>query len=105
MAPVLDASVYARMREKMRWSETQFYVGHLTLHVFPLMCALMFYERPQLQHGIVAAALHGFWFLSTDMDKAYVPMKKEEWHTLILIAFTAEILCCASAEQNWVAEA
>ena len=105
MAPVLDASVYARMREKMRWSEVEFYVGHLILHVLPLMCALLFYERPQLQHGIVSAALHGFWFLCTDMNKEYVDMKKEEWQTLMLIAFTTEILVCASANHKWIAEA
>lgn len=96
MARVLDDTVYARMRKKNNWSESLFYIGHVVFHIFPLVCAILFYERPNLFHGIVAVALHACWYLTHNLDDLYVPMKRQEWQTLMLMAFTMEIVCCVS---------
>ena len=104
MAPVLDASVYARMREKMlERSRVLRWASHPARPPSDVRVALLRTAAAPARHHFGGFAQ--FWFLCTDMNKEYVDMKKEEWQTLMLIAFTTEILVCASANYKWISEA
>ena len=94
IAPLLDKKIYQRMRTKSGWSVATFYAGHFVLHVAPLIYACLSLPRPQLWHGLSACTLHCFWYAVNDMDELYVPMKRSEWHALMLSAMTAEVLIC-----------
>lgn len=94
VAPLLDASVYKRMRKKNHWSLATFYAGHAAMHIAPMVFAFVTFARPELKHGLVACAVHLLWFCMNDVDELYVPLPRRDWHTLMLLAMTGEILCC-----------
>lgn len=94
-APVLDGTVYQRLRAKRGWSTGVFYGGHMALHVLPLLGALLCYPPPCLRHGAVAVVAQLSWYATNDLNDLYVRMKKPEWDTLVLLACSCEILCCA----------
>ena len=80
VAPLVDSTVYERMRRKHDWSLAVFHGGNLALHVTPVILTL--YVIPMnmaLLHGVVAAGLHAAWGVyvggpTLRLDDVYVPL-------------------------------
>ena len=92
VAGYLDPSAYARMRRRKGWTVPYFYLGHVVLHVVPVIVLLPDPARPvALEHGCTAALLHLAWYLITDVDAIYVPMRRSVWRLSMAYAIVAEL--------------
>ena len=92
-APLFDTTVYARMRQKHRWSCWQFYIGHILLHIFPLCFAAVTLPRPSLIQSFIAVVIHSSWFAFADVNRLYVHLPDRIWRRLFATAVVAELAC------------
>ena len=95
-APLLDATVYARMRQKHRWSRRQFYIGHIMLHILPLCVAVLTLPRPNWIQSCTAVLIHSSWFALADVNRLYVHLPHTTWRRLFAVAVLAELACARS---------
>ena len=94
-APLLDATVYPRMRARRGWSWSFFHAGNVALHIAPL--ALTVAHPPTHAtpaHGLAAAAVHAAWGRCVGgshlcLDDVYVPM--HTWTPLWCTAWGSEV--------------
>lgn len=105
-APLLDSSVYSRMRKRRGWSMPLFHTGNVLLHVLPLFWVS--WIRPPrtltLTHGIVAAIIHGTWGGVVSggtfrLDDVYVVMPATHWYCMWLVAWTTEVMVAVSGRE------
>lgn len=94
VAPLLDNTVYHRMREKCNWSMAEFHAGNLLLHVFPLGIVL-WYPATGMRwiHGLSACLIHIAWTVSANahVDQIYVPLPAHHWRILFAIGWMVEL--------------
>lgn len=91
VAPLLDASVYSRMRFAHSWSLLVFYCGHYLLHIAPVLMLARHIDAVHPVHGLLASCLHVCWFNSIDANSVYVPMLRQEWRILMLVSVVTEL--------------
>lgn len=94
-APLVDPTVYARMRRKNGWSTLVFHAGNLVLHVAPLGVTFSWPPTDMtLAHGVVAVLTHAAWGVwaggaTLCLDDVYVPL--HDWRVPWGVAWASEI--------------
>ena len=73
-APLMDDTVYVRMREKNGWSVATFYAGHVVLHVLPTAYVWFTARTMAPWSGVASAAIHVFWWCVVDFERCYVSL-------------------------------
>lgn len=94
-APLLDATVYPRMRARRGWSWSLFHAGNVALHIAPLALTVAHPPtRATPVHGLAAAAVHTAWGRCVGgshlcLDDVYVSMYT--WMPLWCAAWASEM--------------
>lgn len=94
---LIDPTAYRRKARKHDWPMWLFHAGNVVLHYIPLYFALAYPPiKCQTSHGVVAAALHLAWPLTTPdhglfLDSTYIPLRKQQWYFLWTITVVTQI--------------
>lgn len=95
-APLFDEHAFERMRRRHGWSTTTFWLGHIALHILPLI--LVWKEQVEAVHGFTAAAAHVTWYWTASrgtwsLDDVYTPIDGgvRTWWCLTCVALACEM--------------
>lgn len=91
-APLLDPSVFERMRARMGVGRIVFHAANALLHAAPVVCCRVPIEG---RHGVAAVAWHlGWGYAVSDgtlcLDRVYEPMRAVHWKLLWGVAVVTE---------------
>ena len=89
-----DATCYARMRAKNRWSARVFHVGNVVLHLVPLLVVLASpppRTRPTVGHLVLSLALFVAWCANARLDEVYVPLSPSTWAAGVTAGLAAQL--------------
>lgn len=96
-APLLDPTVYERMRRRQGWTVVEFHVGNLVIHILPLVWTPPLSRPIGFSDGVAAAVLHLLWGVAASdagrvlvLDEVYVPLDPWMWRSCFVVSTITE---------------
>ena len=95
LVPLFDPTAYERMRQRHRYNLFIFWLGHIILHVAPLM--LLYDIKCTWWDGVRASIMHLTWVSYESrgtflLNHVYVPLRRNVWIACSFYAYAFAIL-------------